>query len=146
MNKYEEIISLSLRELIDLLSIEGDLEMLSIDFHPWNGLLEYSILTQVEADEDPLLKDSEEMAAWKLFHVSNRSDIWKEQSSEIAYVLKISYEKTENKKEMLESEYKEIVSAMQSKAVISSLSELNLSETFQISVANLDSGDEYYYY
>lgn len=144
MNKYEKIISSSLNDLIDYLSNEGDLDMFAIDFHPWDGLIEYSVLTKSEVEEDPLLKNSEEMADWKFFHVSSESSVWRDGISQIAHDIKISYEEAENKVEMIEAEYKCIVSAMESENVQSSLAELSLSQSFRISIANPDSGDEYY--
>ena len=144
MSKYEKVMSSSLIELVDLLSNEEGLEMFAIDFHPWDGLIEYSILTKDEVEEDPLLKDLEEMAAWKLFHVSSQSNVWKDEVLQIAETIKANYEKAQDKELMVEAEYKDIVSALKSESVKSSFAKLNLTESFQISVVDLDSGEEYY--
>ena len=47
-----------------------------VDCHPWNGLLNLSILTQAELDQDQLLADTDEMAAWKHFAFSAGYEVW----------------------------------------------------------------------
>ena len=43
----------------------------AIDFHPWDPVLEISILTVAEWSADPLLLDEREQAAWSGFHATD---------------------------------------------------------------------------
>ena len=116
--------------------------MLAVDCHPWDGILELSLLTLKEVQEDKLLFDVEEMAAWTFFQFSKSLSSW-EPSIKLAKEMQSSYSNASDKKTLAKEAFILCAKAMRSPSVEQALSDLKKSSDFKISVANPDTGEEY---
>ena len=117
--------------------------MLAVDCHPWDGILEISLLTEVEKDKDLLLYDVDEMAAWKYFQVSRESSE-RVGLDAISKSIKTLYSGSMDKVGSVDFIFDTIAKAVGSDNFEATLRSVLGSDGIKISVANPDNGKEYF--
>lgn len=117
--------------------------MLAVDCHPWDGILEISLLTEVEKDKDLLLYDVDEMAAWKYFQVSRESSE-RVGLDAISKSIKTLYSGSMDKVGCVDFIFDTIAKAVGSDNFEATLRSVLGSDVIKISVANPDNGKEYF--
>lgn len=117
--------------------------MFAVDCHSWNGLLELSFLTTGEAEENHVLFDPEEMAAWRFFQFSKDYTSWGSAKA-LAEHMRMDYEGSVDKAGLSEKYFNAFVEAIRDPLVKLEIEKLNITEDFKVSVANPDSGKEYF--
>lgn len=120
-----------------------EIAMFCVDCHPWNGLLNLSILTQAELDQDQLLADTDEMAAWKHFAFSAGYEVWAF-SKDLGIAMQHEYNLSTNLFATSEKYFYACASAVAGELVLTQLANMTQSSSFKISVTNPDSHKEYY--
>ncbi|MBA4191400.1 MAG: hypothetical protein C0467_25755 [Planctomycetaceae bacterium] len=119
-------------------------EVIALDCHPWNGLLELSLLTAEEIARDPALNDAREMAAWEHYNFGSRVIEWR-LSDELEAFMRSSYNSA--------GEYRTAVAdrfigacaiACYSELVQQAVARYALTNHFRMSVSHPDDGREIY--
>lgn len=117
--------------------------MFAVDCHPWNGMLGLSLLTKGEAEENHFLFDPEEMAAWRFFQFSKSDPSWGSAKA-LAEHMRMDYECSGDKTGLAEKYFDACVETIRDPLVKLEIRKLNITEDFKVSVANPDSGKEYF--
>lgn len=119
-----------------------EVSMFAVDCHPWSGFLSLALLTQSEVDEDKLLANSEEMAAWEYFNFSEGYKVWLP-SKKLAVSMQEEWSASANIDFTSEKYFIACASAVGSDLVSSKILDLKISVGFVVSVANPDNNKEY---
>ena len=119
-----------------------EVSMFAVDCHPWSGFLSLALLTQSEVDEDKLLANSEEMAAWEYFNFSEGYKVWLP-SKKLAVSMQEEWSASANIHFTSEKYFIACASAVGSDLVSSKILDLKRSVGFVVSVANPDNNKEY---
>ena len=118
--------------------IDEPIKILALDFHSWDEFLALAILTQAEFNDDPLLDDPAEMAAWKHYDLGADLAEWDVGSS--FGNMKTHYDETKD----TETLFRCCATAIASPNVQQVLERYQLADGFRISVANPDDGQEFF--
>ena len=124
--------------------VTDQIEMVAVDCHPWNGFLALAALTHAEALRDPALADPAEMAAWEHYDFGSTLASWTP-ASNLSLQMREEYSEAGNfKAGVAEAYFRACAAAVGSDEVRRSLASRWLSDTFRISVAHPDTGEEYF--
>lgn len=124
--------------------VRDRIEIFAVDCHPWNGVLDLALLTQAEAEEDPLLCEPLEMAAWRLYHLGAGRECWRP-ASVLACQMKEAYDGSgEGRAATAEIYLRACAKAVATEVVQRSLSRYQVSDRFRICVRHPDSETEFY--
>lgn len=119
------------------------LAMLSVDCHPWNGVLALALLTQAEILRDPLLATPAEMAAWEHYDIGSTLASWAPASS-LGSEMRDEYDGSKHSRADVAKAYFQLcAAATASDKVREALARYQLSDIFRISVCHPDTGEEY---
>jgi len=123
--------------------VEGKIDALAVDCHPWNGVLDLAILTQNEVVADPLLSEPAEMAAWKHYHFGSNLTAWRT-VTELAAQMREEYSKSTDRVNVAHEYLQACAAAVAMSGVRQALSSYELTDAFRISVRHPDTEKEYY--
>ena len=112
-----------------------EIHTLAVDLAPWNGHLQLSLLTRIEAKADPALGASEEMAAWENFAFSESLHGWKA-VEELARLMHDAYADSADPPAVARAYFDACAQAL---AVA-----FPLPCSFQVLLAHPDTGEEFY--
>ena len=124
--------------------VQDDIEMFAVDCSPWNGFLGLALLTGAEVEQDSLLHDPAEMAAWKYFDFGSGLRSWAP-TGELGRQMQQEYQAANDAHDAIaERFFRACAEALAADGVQQELRRYSLGKTFRISVCHPDSGQEYY--
>ena len=122
---------------------EDEIELFAVDCHPWNGILVLAILTVAEAESNPELNDTAEMAAWKYYDFASELAEW-EPASKLSSSMREAYDRAETDRSVVADQFlRACAAAVRTAVVQEALTKYSLADTFRISVSHPDTGQEY---
>ena len=123
---------------------DDEMERFAVDCHPWNGTIILAFLTCAEAQDDPSLRDSSEMAGWKFYDFGASCTSWRAATS-LGSAMRLVYEGAGEDRGHVSREFLQACAkAAASEQVQRALSRYRRPEVFDVTIPHPDTGEEYY--
>lgn len=125
--------------------VNDEMAVFAVDCAPWNGVIVLAFLTQPELNENPILSEPSEMAAWRYYDFGARLPFGQSVSIALGSHMRTTYEQAgENRGDMANQFFRACANAAASEPVIKALSHFSRTAAFRITIPHPDTNEEYY--